>query len=164
MVVFSRRKICSFLQFTAKSAPFRNLQQILLFFMKNLSFHHFFPQVIFKSDKVLIFSIVHFFYFLIIVLKLPVCFKLLYWKLPSLLLLPAVTLHLNQVFSTSSFTCMMIDVVIYTACYYCYYIFFCCWCSYTLYLIPMGKFLSLRFSPSIILYFQSGEGGSAKKT
>ena len=85
------------------------------FFMKNLSFHHFLIQVNFKSDKVPKVSIVRFFYFLIIVLKLPVCFKLLYWKLPSLLLLSAVTSHLNRVLTTFSFTCVTIDAVIYTA-------------------------------------------------
>ena len=63
----------------AKFAPFRNLLQILLLFMKNLSFHHFKTEVVFfLSDKVPKVSIVPFFYFPIIVLKLPVCLKLLY--------------------------------------------------------------------------------------
>ena len=63
----------------AKSAPFRNLLQILLLFMKNLSFHHFKTEVVFfLSDKVPKVSIIPFFYFPIIVLKLPVCLKLLY--------------------------------------------------------------------------------------
>ena len=71
----------------AKSAPFRNLLQILLLFMKNLSFHHFKTEVFFfLSDKVPKVSIIPFFYFPIIVLKLPVCLKLLYWKLSSLFL------------------------------------------------------------------------------
>ena len=115
--------------------------------------------MIFKSDKVPKVSIVPFFYFLIIVLKLPVCFKLLYWKLPSLLLLSAVTLHLNRVLSTFSFTCLTIDAVVFD-----------------LFLLPvfvslaldsylaMEKFLTLGPSPSIMLYFQTGEGVSAKKT
>ena len=60
----------------AKFAPFRNLPQILLFFQKNLSFPHFKTQVVFKSDKVPKISIVPFNHFFIIVLKLPVCFKL----------------------------------------------------------------------------------------
>ena len=63
----------------AKFAPFRNLLQILLLFMKNLSFHHFKTEVFFfLSDKVPKVSIAPFFYFPIIVLKLPVCLKLLY--------------------------------------------------------------------------------------
>ena len=103
----------------AKFAPFRNLPQIFF----NLSFHHFLTQVIFKSDKFPKVSIAPFFYFLIIVLKLPVCFKLLYWKLPSLIQVPAVTLHLNRVLSTFIFTCVTSDVVIYTACCYCYFQF-----------------------------------------
>ena len=63
----------------AKFAPFRNLLQILLLFMKNLSFHHFKTEVFFfLSDKVPKVSILPFFYFPIIVLKLPFCLKLLY--------------------------------------------------------------------------------------
>ena len=57
--------------------------------MKNLSFHHFKTELFFfLSDKVPKASIVPFFYFSIIVLKLPVCLKLLdlYWKLSSLFL------------------------------------------------------------------------------
>ena len=62
----------------AKFGPFRNLLQISLLFMKNLGFHHFKTEVVFLSDKVPKVSIVPFFYFPIIVLKLPVCLKLLY--------------------------------------------------------------------------------------
>ena len=96
-----------------KIFPFRNLPQILLYFIKNLSLHHFLTQVIFKSDKAPKVSTVPFFYFLIILIvsKLPVCFKLLYWKLPSLLQLPAVTLHLNRVLSAFTFTRVTIDAV-----------------------------------------------------
>ena len=54
--------------------------------MKSLSFHHFKTEVVFLSDKVPKVSTVPFFYFPIIVLKLPVCLKLLYWKLSSLFL------------------------------------------------------------------------------
>ena len=60
----------------------------------------------------LLYGLPEVFYFLIIVLKLPVCFKLLYWKLPGLLELPVVTLHLNRVLSTFIFTCVTIGAVI----------------------------------------------------
>ena len=110
----------------AKFAPFRNLPQILLFFMKNLSFHHFYTEVVFfLSDKVPKISVVPFFHFPIIVLKLPVCLILkAAQSVFKLLLLPAITLHLNQVLSTFSFTC----VTIYAA---------CCFVIYNLFSLPV---------------------------
>ena len=120
----------------AKLDPFRNLPQILCF-MKNLSFHHFYTKVFFFfSDKVPKVSAVSFFYFPIIVLKLPVCLILkAAQSVFKLLLLPAVTLHLNQVLHTFSFTCVTICAVIYAAC--CFVIIcFRCRCSFLFYLIP----------------------------
>ena len=80
-------------------------------------------QVVFKIDKVPKVSTPPFF---IIVLKLPVCFKLLYWKLTSLFLncyhyQPLIYTY-NRVLRSFSFACVMIDVVIFTAC--CYFKFF----------------------------------------
>ena len=125
------------------------------FSLKNLSFHHFLTQVIFKSDKAPKVSSVPFFYFLIIliVLKLPVCFKLLYWKLPSLLQLPAVTLHLNRV-------CLLsFDAVIYTACCYCYFNLLSLPVFFSLVIDSYGQIP--LFKTSIYnLVFSEGEGGS----
>ena len=105
----------------AKFAPFRNLLQILLLFMTNLSFHHFKTEVgFFLSDKVPKVSIVPFFYFPIISFKAPSLFKTVILKAVQsvfkLLLLPAVTLHLNRVLSSFSFTRVTICAVIYAAC------------------------------------------------
>ena len=69
------RKICHFPQFTANFIIFH--ETILVFFSP------FFNQMVFRSDKVPKVSIAPFFHFHIMVLNLPVCFKLLYWKLPS---------------------------------------------------------------------------------
>ena len=122
----------------AKFAPFRNLLQILLLFMKNLSFHHFKTEVFFLSDKVPKVSIVPFFYFPIISFKAPSLFKTVILKAAQsvfkLLLLPAVTLHLNRVLSSFSFTLVTICAVIYAAC--CFVFCFRCRCSFPLYLIP----------------------------
>ena len=107
----------------AKFAPFRNLLQILLLFMKNLSFHHFKTEVFFffffkrQSSK----SQHH--PFLLLShnsLKAPSLFKTVILKAVQsvfkLLLLPAVILHLNRVLSSSSFTRVTICPVIYAAC------------------------------------------------
>ena len=68
-------KICLFPQFTASFIIF--LETILVFTIFN-------PKLmVFRSGKVPKVRIVHFFHFHIIVLNLPVCFKLVYWKLPS---------------------------------------------------------------------------------
>ena len=104
----------------AKFAPFRNLLQILLLFMKNLSFYHFKTEVFFLSDKVPKVSIVPFFYFPIIRFKAPSLFKTVILKAVQsvfkLLQLPAVTLHLNRVLSSFSFTLLTICAVIYASC------------------------------------------------
>ena len=107
----------------AKFAPFRNLLQILLLFMKNLSFHHFKTEVFFfLSDKVPKVSIVPFFYFPIISFKVASLFKTVILKavqsVSKLLLLPALTSHLNRVLSSFSFTLVTICAVsvIYGAC------------------------------------------------
>ena len=77
-------------------------------------------------------SIVSFFHFHIIVLNLPVCFKLQYWKLHS----RCLTLK-NRVRSTFSFTCVTIDAVsyLYRLLLMLFSICFCCRCSFPLYLI-----------------------------
>ena len=95
-------KICPFPQFTANFIIFH--ETILVFTI----FEH--KSMVFRGDKVPKVSIVHFFHFHTIVLNLPVCFKLLYWKLPG----RCLTL-LNRVLSTLSFTCGTIEAVIYTA-------------------------------------------------
>ena len=102
----------------AKFAPFRNLLQILLLFMKNLSFHYFKTEVVFfkvtkfrKSTSSLSFT-----YFPIIVLKLSAILKAVQ-SVFKLLLLPAVTLHLNRILSSFSFTHGTICAVIYAACF-----------------------------------------------
>ena len=79
------------------------------------------PKWFFLSDKVPKVRIVPFFYFPIIVLKLPVCLKVTVimkavQSVFKLLLLPAVTSHLNRVLSSFSFTRVTICVVIYAAC------------------------------------------------
>ena len=129
-------------------------------------FFIFLTQVILKSDNVPKVSIVSFFYSLVIVLKLPVCFKLLYWKLPSLLLLPLITLHLklNPVLSTSSFTCMTIDAIIYTTCctfVYCYFKFVLLPLFFSLVLDCYGQIPWFRFFSIYNLVFS--DSGLAKK-
>ena len=69
------RKICPFPQFTANFIIFH--ETILVFTI----FEH--KSMVFRGDKVPKVSIVHFFHFHTIVSNLPVCFNLLYWKLPS---------------------------------------------------------------------------------
>ena len=105
----------------AKFAPFRNLLQILLLFMKNLSFHHFKTEVGFffkwqssesQHRPFLLLSHNSF--------KAPSLFKIVILKAVQsvfkLLLLPAITLHLNRVLSSFSFTSVTICDVIYAAC------------------------------------------------
>ena len=87
----------------------------IIFYETILVFTIFEPKWFLEVPKV---SIVSFFHFHIIVLNLPVCFKLLYWKLPS----RCLTLK-NRNWTTLSFTCVTIDAVIYTACCKCYFQF-----------------------------------------
>ena len=74
-MVFCGRKICPFPQFTAN---------FIIFHRKILVFTIFLTQVVFLIKKVWKVNIPPFFQFFIIVLKLPVCFKLLYWKQTTL--------------------------------------------------------------------------------
>ena len=99
----------------AKFAPFRNLLQILLLFMKNLSFHHFKTEVVFFKVSKFRKSASHNSF------KAPSLFKTVILKAVQsvfkLLLLPAVTFHLNRVLSSFSFTRLTICAVIYAACF-----------------------------------------------
>ena len=105
----------------AKFAPFRNSLQILLLFMKNLSFHNFKTEVVFLKSQssesqhrpFLLLSHNSF--------KAPSLFKNVILKAVQsvfklLLLPPAVTLHLNRVLSSFNFTGVTICAVIYAAC------------------------------------------------
>ena len=105
----------------AKFAPLRNLLQISLLFMKNLSFHHFKTEVFFfkwqssesQHRPFLLLSHNSF--------KAPSLFKTVILKAVQsvfkLLLLPAVTLHLNRILSSFSFTHVTICAVIYASCF-----------------------------------------------
>ena len=69
------RTICPFPQFTANFIIFHETTLVFTIFEQK--------SMVFRGDKVPKVGIVHFFHFHTIVLNLPVCFKLLYWKLPS---------------------------------------------------------------------------------
>ena len=114
------RKMCPFQQFTAN---------FIIFHETILVFTIFEPKWFLDVPKV---SIVSFFHFHIIVLNLPVCFKLLYWKLHS----RCLTLK-NRVWSTFIFTCVTSDAVsyLYRLLLMLFSICFCCRCSFPLYLI-----------------------------
>ena len=108
----------------AKFAFFRTLWQILFFSSKDLGSQFFFNQSGFqKVTKTSFFP----FHFLIVVLKLPLCFKLRTILEAVQSVLTATTasryLTLNRVMSTFSFTCVPIYAVnvIYTTRYCCYF-------------------------------------------
>ena len=105
----------------AKFAPFRNLLQILLLFMKNLSFHHFKTEVFYffkwqssESQHRPFLWLSHNSF------KAPSLFKTVILKnvqsVFKLLLLPAVTIYLNPLLSSFSFTRVTICADIYAAC------------------------------------------------
>ena len=93
--------------------------QFPYFSWNNLSFHYFLTQMVFRSDKVPKVSIVPFFHFHIIVLNLPVCFELLYWKLPSHCLTIKSSLVYFQFHLRDDWRCYQI----YAACCLCYFQF-----------------------------------------
>ena len=104
--------------------------------------------MVFLSDKVPKVSIVPFFYFPIIVLKLTVCLILkAALSVFKPLLLPTITLHLNRVLPTFSFTCVTICALIYaTCCFVVFNLFSTVFAAGFLFLysqLPMDKFLDL---------------------
>ena len=119
IVVFAAKKRAPFPQFTANFPIFH--ETVLVFTI-------FEPKWFLEVPKV---SIVSFFYFHIIVVNLLVCFKLLYWKLPSrCLTFKNSSLVYSQFHLRHDWRCYLYRLLLML-----FSICFCCRCSFPLYLI-----------------------------
>ena len=99
------------------------------FSWNNLSFHHLLTQMGFRSDKVPGVSIVPFFHFHTIVLNLPVCFKLIYWNLPSRCLTLKLSFVYFQFYLRDDWRCYLYRLLLmsFSICFCCRRSFPCTW-------------------------------------